>query len=294
MEFEEEYRNRINKVASYIDDNLSQQLTLSDLAKFSGISVFHLHRLFQLYTGEPLAGYLRRQRIALGMKEIAHGSSRSVLEIAIDLGYENASAFIRAFKKRLGITPKRHQSKGGSTLRLWRSQKSDSKNQQSEPLRIEQRSSFYLLGTSVRGYEARSFEKAAQTCFKTVISDLEGCEVMNKVGKPHAIFFDDPDLSFADSMTYFGGFEWFEPERPAKSQLELFKLVPSLWAVFLHRGSYKTLWQTWNLAYRNWLPLSNYDLGENYPFELYVNDPRTIRRESQLVTEIYIPLKVRS
>jgi AraC family transcriptional regulator len=294
MEFEEEYRNRINRIASYIDDNLSQQLTLNDLAKISGISVFHLHRLFQLYTGEPLAGYLRRQRIARGMKEIASGSSRSVIEIAIDLGYENTSAFIRAFKKRFGMTPKSDQNKGGSTLGLWRSQKSDSKNQQLESMRIEQRPGFFLLGTSVKGYEARSFEKAAQTCFKTVIRDLDDCEVMNKVGKPHAIFFDDPDLSFADSMTYFGGFEWFETERPAKSELELFKLPPSLWAVFLHQGSYKTLWQTWNLAYRNWLPLSNYDLGENYPFELYVNDPRTVRRESQLVTEIYIPLKVRS
>jgi AraC family transcriptional regulator len=294
MEFEEEYRNRINRVASYIDDNLSQQLTLNDLAKVSGISVFHLHRLFQLYTGEPLAGYLRRQRIARGMKEIAYGSSRSVIEIAFDLGYENTSDFIRAFKKRFGITPKRGPNKGGSTLGLWRSQKSDSKNQQLEPMRIEQRSGFFLLGTSVKGYEARSFEKAAQTCFKTVIRDLDGCEVMNKVGKPYAIFFDDPDLSFADSMTYFGGFEWFEPERPDNCELELFKLAPSLWAVFLHQGSYKTLWQTWNLAYRNWLPLSNYDLGENYPFELYVNDPRTVRGESQLLTEIYIPLKVRS
>ena len=286
--------NRINRVASYIDENLSQNLTLNDLSRVSGISVFHLHRLFQLYTGEPLAGYLRRQRISRGMKEIAHGSSRSILEIAIDLGYENSSAFIRAFKKRFGMTPRKNQNSSESTLGLWRSQKSDSKNQQQKPTRVEQRSGFYLLGTSVKGYEARSFEKAAQKCFKRVISDLDASEVMNQVGKPHAIFFDDPDLSFADSMTYFGGFEWFQVEKPPKSQLELFTLNPSLWAVFLHKGSYKTLWQSWNLAYRNWLPLSRYDLGENYPFELYLNDPRTVKRESDLLTEIYIPLKERS
>lgn len=294
MEFEEEYRNRINRVASYIDENLSKNLTLNDLSRVSGISVFHLHRLFQLYTGEPLAGYLRRQRVSRGMKEIAHGSSRSVIEIAIDLGYENTSAFIRAFKKRFGITPKKNRDFNGSTLSLWQSQKSDSKILQQAPNRIEQRAGFSLLGTAIKGYETRSFEKAAQKCFKKVIGDLEACELMTQVGKPHAIFFDDPDLSFSDSMTYFGGFEWFQSEKPQTSNLDLFKLNPSLWAVFLHKGSYKTLWQTWNSAYRNWLPLSQYDLGENYPFELYLNDPRTVKRESNLLTEIYIPLKERS
>lgn len=294
MEFTDEYRHRINRVAHYIDDNLSQNLTLNDLAKVSGISAFHLHRLFQLYTGEPLVGYVRRQRVSRGMKEMAHGSSRSVLEMAIDLGYDSTSSFIRAFKKRFGVTPKSEQNRGESTLSLWKSQRSDSKNQQIGPLRIEQRPSFYLLGTAVKGYEARSFERAAQKCFKTVISDLENSKMMNQVGKPHAIFFDDPDLSFAESMTYFGGFEWFQTEKPLQSSLELFKINASLWAVFQHRGSYRALWQTWNAAYRNWLPLSSYDLGENYPFELYVNDPRKVKKESELITEIYIPLKERS
>ncbi len=102
----------------HTDENLSQNLTLNDVSRVSGISVFHLHRLFQLYTGEPLAGYLRRQRVSRGMKEIAHGSSRSVIEIAIDLGYENTSAFIRAFKKRFVITPKKNRDFNSSTLRL--------------------------------------------------------------------------------------------------------------------------------------------------------------------------------
>jgi AraC family transcriptional regulator len=293
MEFEAEYRSRINRVASYVDEHLAEDLTLNDLAEVSGISVFHLHRLFQLYTGEPLAGYVRRQRISRGMRELARGSARSVLEIALDLGYENTSAFIRAFKKRFGITPKSGKGASGSTLELWRSQRSDSKHPQLTPVRVEQRASFRLLGTAVKGYEARSFERAAQKCFKAVISDLERSEVLAQVGKPHAIFFDDPDLSFSESMVYFGGFEWFRSENPMQSSLELFEVPSSLWAVFLHQGSYRTLWQTWNAAYRNWLALSSYDLGESYPFELYVNDPRTVRRDSELVTEIYIPLKER-
>jgi AraC-like DNA-binding protein len=39
--------------------------------------------------------------------------------------------------------------------------------------------------------------------------------------------------------------------------------------------------------------VSSYNLGESYPFELYVNNPRTVRRDSELVTEFYIPLKER-
>lgn len=292
MKFNEEYQSRINKVADFIDQNLDRKLTLREFAEVSGISIFHFHRLFLMYTGEPIAGYIRRKRLSIGMKEIAHGSDRSVLDIAIALGYENSSAFIRAFKKRFGISPKNESRQNASSLTLWKSQKSDSKLQTISPIRIEQRSHLNILGTAVKGKEARSFEKAAQNCFKKVISELNERKLMNQVGRAVAVYFEDPDLSALDSMTYFGGFEWFY-EQPNNSKLELMQLNANNWAVFEHHGSYNTIWQTWNSAYRNWLPLSGYDLGDNYPFELYINDPRTVKKESELKTEIYIPLKER-
>ena len=60
------------------------------------------------------------------------------------------------------------------------------------------------------------------------------------------------------------------------------------YAVFTHKGPYSTLWQTWNAAYRDWLPSSGMHLRELEPFEVYRNDKANTPPE-KLVTEIFVP-----
>jgi AraC family transcriptional regulator len=62
-----------------------------------------------------------------------------------------------------------------------------------------------------------------------------------------------------------------------------------LWAVFPHVGAYDTLWQTWNLAYKAWLPNSTAQLRDAPPFEVYLSNKRTTSPE-KLRTEIYLPV----
>jgi AraC family transcriptional regulator len=92
-------------------------------------------------------------------------------------------------------------------------------------------------------------------------------------------------------MQYFGGFEWSDTERVSFDGLIPMHVKSGLYAVFAHKGSYSSLWQTWNAAYRNWLPNSGYQLTDVFPFEIYIVDPRTARREENLLTEIYLPIE---
>ena len=62
------------------------------------------------------------------------------------------------------------------------------------------------------------------------------------------------------------------------------------WAVSLHRGSYETLWQSWNRLYRDWLPASECVTRDAAPFEIYLDDKKTIPQE-ELRTEIWIPIE---
>lgn len=68
------------------------------------------------------------------------------------------------------------------------------------------------------------------------------------------------------------------------------KAFSGRWAVFQHVGPYDTLWQTWQAAYRDWLPTSGHELRDAIPFEDYVDDPSQIAPE-KLRTEIFIPIK---
>jgi AraC family transcriptional regulator len=61
------------------------------------------------------------------------------------------------------------------------------------------------------------------------------------------------------------------------------------WAVFLHKGPYDTLWQTWNRIYKHWLPANDMILREEAPFEVYLNN-KHVTPPAELLTEIHIPV----
>ncbi len=291
--FEEEYRNRINKGVGYIEENLDKTITLHALAKQAGISQFHLHRLFLVYTGEPVSGFIRRTRLAAGFSELRKGPKTNNVNSAIAVGYDSVSSFVRAFRQRFGFTPKSTTHSGKSSLSLWRTQKSDTAKVVIEPARIEMRSAQALFGVLETGYKNRSFQQAAERAFNRTLQLVGQNNLHKKVGRACAVMFDDPDLSDALKVKYFGGFEWLETSPPSFEGLDDMTLPFGTHAVFVHRGSYKSLWQTWNSAYRNWLPNSDFDLRDTFPFEIYLNDPRTIRNEKELITEIYIPVERR-
>ena len=84
-------------------------MTLDDLAGSAFLSKYHFLRLFSRITGMTPMEYLQSDRI--GRAQIfLKTSDLSIEEIAAKIGYENAAAFIRAFKKQTGTTPGKYKS----------------------------------------------------------------------------------------------------------------------------------------------------------------------------------------
>jgi AraC-like DNA-binding protein/DNA gyrase inhibitor GyrI len=293
MSFEEEYRHRINKAVDYIEQHPQQKLCLSELAQAAGISPFHFHRLFLLYTGEAPASYIRRRRLSQAFRDLRDRKQHQIMDVALRYGYESLSAFSRAFRTRFGFSPKDSIQHRQNSLSQWQAQKSDSEKQQWPAERIESHLGFVIVGVMEYGYEGRSFAKAAQRAYTKAIAEVDRQRL--PTGHAVAIMDQDPDLEDGRVVRYFGGFILKQDSIPSvQAPLEVRSLPPGPTAVFTHRGSYKTLWQTWNQAYRNWLPLSRYDLRDAPPFEVYLVDPRQVKKEAELLTEIYIPIQERS
>jgi AraC-like DNA-binding protein len=81
-----------------------QPLSLADIARQSGASVYHLCRTFRRVTGVPLHQYRHRLRLRHGLEpviETRDGLSR----IAVDLGFTHHSHFTGAFRREFGATP---------------------------------------------------------------------------------------------------------------------------------------------------------------------------------------------
>lgn len=94
----------IYKTKEYVKNNLSTDLSVSKLASQAGLSRPYFTELFTKETGASPAKYITEERLKYA-KELLFTTTLSISEIAIDVGYEDVSSFIRFFKKHIGKTP---------------------------------------------------------------------------------------------------------------------------------------------------------------------------------------------
>lgn len=100
----ERYLEALRKVVDRIERSLASPIRLDDLSREAGLSKFHLHRVFRALTNYPMADYVRRRRLTESLKLLIE-TDRSVLEIALECGFEYEQSYIRAFKALWGISP---------------------------------------------------------------------------------------------------------------------------------------------------------------------------------------------
>jgi AraC-like DNA-binding protein len=82
--------------------------TLDELADAAGVSRSTLAERFARYLGQGPMTYLADWRLELAAESL-RTTSRSVLDIAGDVGYESEAAFNRAFKRRFALPPARYR-----------------------------------------------------------------------------------------------------------------------------------------------------------------------------------------
>jgi AraC family transcriptional regulator len=93
------------------DANLDRPLTLRTIAREACLSSFHFHRSFRAVFHETPHGYVTRRRLDRAAGLLQHGD-RAVIDVALEVGFENAAHFSRAFKGRFGCSPKRFRRAG--------------------------------------------------------------------------------------------------------------------------------------------------------------------------------------
>lgn len=99
-----DWLNGLNKVMSYIEENLTNQIRHESLASMAGCSVYEFSRVFSFLTGMSVSEYIRRRRLSQAVFDIQGGRER-VVDIALKYGYESQAAFTRAFKELHGVAP---------------------------------------------------------------------------------------------------------------------------------------------------------------------------------------------
>jgi AraC-like DNA-binding protein len=82
--------------------------TLESLAREVGLSRSALNEKFTKFLGQAPMTYLTEWRLELGA-EALRSTSRSVQQVAVEVGYDSEAAFNRAFKRKFALPPARYR-----------------------------------------------------------------------------------------------------------------------------------------------------------------------------------------
>ena len=99
---------RLRRVLDYISENISDDITLENLAGIAGYSAFHFARKFALAMGVSPGRYISQRRLENAMAQLAAGKL-PVAEIALNAQFSSQASFTRAFHRVTGTTPKEYQ-----------------------------------------------------------------------------------------------------------------------------------------------------------------------------------------
>jgi AraC family transcriptional regulator len=98
------YPQLVRQVTDEIDLHISHQVSTTELAERFGVSDSTLARRFKAATGFTVAAYVARQRAERAARLLTT-TSRTVRDIALFVGYDDANYFVKVFRNAYGMTP---------------------------------------------------------------------------------------------------------------------------------------------------------------------------------------------
>ena len=104
------YENQLILAAgNYIEEHLSEKLSVDEIAKYVSLSASRLHHIFKSETGISILKYINKKRLAKAKELLKTGDA--IVNIYNKCGFQDYTSFFRAFKKEYDLTPKEFQKK---------------------------------------------------------------------------------------------------------------------------------------------------------------------------------------
>ena len=106
----------VQKAREYIEKRKNEELSLADVAKAAGASVYHFCKVFHKATGLKFTDYVARMRLEDARTRLLNPNLR-ISEIAYDVGFQSLTQFNRTFKRVFGQSPTEFRARVSSGRR---------------------------------------------------------------------------------------------------------------------------------------------------------------------------------
>ena len=289
-----------------VDDEFK---SLADLAAEDGRSPYHLQRIFRAAVGESPLQFRRRVRLQRSAAELLV-TEKSVLEVALDAGFDTHEGFSRAFRATFDIAPRKFREQRGVFNLLVRHYRThlETANRTAPcvglyrvPLADGSRNTTPGKGSGM-SYEVTK-KKSTETPFLFMHRRVKPEAIAEALGNmfpavfqfatSHGIPFAGPPTARYPS---FGpGLVTIEAGLPiagpadGEGEIKVGSLAGGDVATTIHKGPYDNLDQA-HEAIQRWLTESNEEAA-GAPWETYLTDPGEVPDPAEWLTEVNWPLR---
>lgn len=98
----------IQKVCDYVDEHLSEDISLEQMADYINVSSFYLSKLFKEEKGITFINFISEKRLEKA-RQLLEETELSIKEITAEVGYNDQNYFSRIFKNKYGVSPKEYR-----------------------------------------------------------------------------------------------------------------------------------------------------------------------------------------
>lgn len=283
-----EWAESISKAIEYIENNITESISVDDIAKHVNISPFYFQKGFSLLCGYTITEYMRNRRLALAAGELATDDTKKVIDIAMKYGYDSPDSFTKAFSRFHGVTPSMVQKnsiliKSFAPLKI----KLSLEGGFVMDYKLTKKDSFTVMG-AIKKFSYDGAKAVIPEFWKEHYEKGNGEYVCGMFGV-------NIDESMGNSEFTYMIADIYNPVMDVPEGF-VTKIIPAFtWAVFPCKGSMPASMQDVNTKiFSEWLPaLKEYEFAAGYCIEMY-DDPSKYPKgtsDENYYSEIWIPVK---
>ena len=94
----------VQRMQSYIEQHLTEEITLAQLAEAAHFSPWYSARIFKELTDLSPADYIRKLRLSKSALRLRDENVR-IIDVALDMGFSSVDGYQRAFRRDFLCTP---------------------------------------------------------------------------------------------------------------------------------------------------------------------------------------------
>ncbi|MGN1423758.1 MAG: effector binding domain-containing protein [Oscillospiraceae bacterium] len=275
----------IQNALRYIEDNITQELDIADIAARAYVSAFHFQRIFGVLCGMTVGEYIRSRRLSLAAQELSR-SDIKVIDAAVKYGYDSPDSFARAFTKFHGISPSAAKENGAvlksfAPIKIKLTLEGGNMMEYS----IVEKAQFTIMGVARRFNSETSYSEIPKF-WTEHYANGGGEKVMGMFG----VCIDSKETENSSMDFEYVIADLYSPLKDIPEGCVTRVIPAGTWAVFPCRGALPKALQDVNTRIWNeWLPnCRGYKLGGNYNIEMYTMpaaDPK------DTYSEIWVPVE---